>query len=86
MRMALREKAVTTPMDNIDAQGLRDRRYRKRLLKLFQFLVGHPLFQFQFILDSPFHTKQAPLEIHTKNISAKSPIAADNAVTRDNDL
>jgi hypothetical protein len=41
MRMALREKAVTTPMDNIDAQGLCDSRYRKRLLELFQFLVGH---------------------------------------------
>ena len=41
MRMALRKKAVATPMDNIDAQSLRDRRYRKRLLKLFQFLISH---------------------------------------------
>jgi len=41
MRMTLRKKATTTPMDNIDAQGLRDSRYRKRLLELFQFLVSH---------------------------------------------
>lgn len=41
MRMTLRKKTAATPMDNVNTQGLRDSRYRKRLLELFQFLVGH---------------------------------------------
>jgi hypothetical protein len=41
MRVAMIEKASATPVDNVNAQGLRDSRYRKRLLELFQFLVSH---------------------------------------------
>ncbi len=41
MRMTLGKKTAATPVDNINAQGLRDSRYRKRLLELFQFLVSH---------------------------------------------